>query len=135
MLMSVTDIEARTGQVYEGAQLAQVEAYVMDVTALVEDFLDISFVSTAPPVAVRAIAVREVMRYLNTDPGVATEHIGDLSTGYAGAGAIEVLAPATEAALRRYRSRLRGRRGIGSIQLVSRYIEPTEEPLPEEPLP
>jgi hypothetical protein len=122
MLMAVSDIEARAGQVYEGAQLSQVTAYMSDVTALVEDFLGISYATSVPPVAVRAIAVREVMRYLNVDPGIATEHIGDLSTGYAGGGVIEVLAPATEAALRRYRSRLRGRPGIGSLRLVSHLV-------------
>jgi hypothetical protein len=130
LLLSVADIEARTKQVYEDEALTQVEAYVQDVTALVEDFLDISYATSTPPVALRAIAAREVMRYLNTDPGIATDHIGDLSTGYT--GVIDVLSPQTEAALRRYRSRLRGRRGIGSIQLVSHLVcdPPAEEDTP-----
>jgi hypothetical protein len=130
MLLTVSDIEARTGQIYEDAQLTQVQTYVLDVTGLVEDFLGVSFEATNPPNAVRAIAAREVMRYLNTDPGVATEHVGDLSTGYTNGGAIEVLSPATEAALRRYRSSLRGRSGIGSVRLVSHLVPEVVEETP-----
>lgn len=129
MLLTVADIEARTRQVYEDEALTQVESYILDVTGLVEDFLDISYATTSPPNAVRAIAAREVMRYINTDPGITSDHIGELSTGYQ--GGIDVLSPQTEAALRRYRGRLRGRRGIGTIQLVSRYVcEESEEETP-----
>lgn len=120
MLLTVADIEARTGQTYEDEQLTKVESYVQDVTALVEDFLGISYETATPPTALRAIAAREVMRYLNTDPGVSSDHIGDLTTNYV--GGIDVLSPQTEAALRRYRSRLRGRSGISSIRLVSHLV-------------
>ncbi|WP_441111178.1 hypothetical protein [Nonomuraea sp. ZG12] len=122
--MSVADIEARTQQVYEDAALIQVQSYIIDITGLIEDFLGRSYATTEPPAAVRAIACREVMRYVNTDPGIATDRLGELSTGYAHQGAIEVLSDATESALRRYRNR----RGIGSIQLVSRFIpDPVED--------
>lgn len=131
MLLTVADIEARTGQTYEDERLTQVETYVIDVTGLIEDFLDISYATSTPPAALKLIAAREVMRYLNTDPGITSDHIGELSTGYQ--GGIDVLSPQTEAALRRYRTRLKGRRGIGSIQLISRYV--CDEPTTEEPAP
>ncbi|MEU7830389.1 hypothetical protein [Nonomuraea sp. NPDC049129] len=122
MILTVADIEARTGQVYEDTQLDQVNAFITDVTALVEDFLGRVFTPTSPaPAGVRGITAREVIRYLNEDPGVAADRVGDLSTSYAHQGAVVVLSADTVTQLRRYKRRS----GIGSIQLVSRYIPDT----------
>ncbi|GII83289.1 hypothetical protein Ssi03_12790 [Sphaerisporangium siamense] len=124
MLMSLADIEARMGQVFEDERVDQVNAFITDVTALVETFLRRSFATSAPPAAVKAVACLEVIRYLNTDPGVAADRVGDLSTSYAYAGAVVVLSKEAKDALRPFRSRT----GLGSIQLVSRYIpDPVEE--------
>lgn len=124
MLMSVADIEARSGQVYEDEQLDQVQALIDDVTGLVEDFLGRYFTTAAPPRAVKAIACMEVRRHLNVDPGIASDRVGDLSTGYAHQGEVVVLSPSALARLRPYKRRS----GIGSIQLYSRYVpDPVEE--------
>ncbi|GAA3537207.1 hypothetical protein GCM10022419_016310 [Nonomuraea rosea] len=118
MLMTVTDIEARTGQTYEDEQLDRVNAFVGDVTALVESYLGRTYTTSTPPAAVRAVACLEVIRYLNTDPGVASDRIGDLSTAYAYGGAVVVLSRDAKDALRPFR----WKSGLGSIQIISRYI-------------
>lgn len=127
MLMSVADIEARTGQVYEDERLDQVNAFITDVTALVEAFLGRTYDTATPPAAVKAVACLEVIRYLNTDPGVASDRVGDLSTSYAYGGAVVALSKDTKDALRPFR----WRSGLGSIQIVSRFIpDPVEEGTP-----
>lgn len=115
MLVTVADIEARTGTIYVGAELARVNAAIADVSALIEDFCKKTFLAPVPP-AVVAIAAGEVRRNLNTEPGVANERVADLASGYAYGGAVLALTPDSERALRRV---LRGTRGpIGYIQLV-----------------
>lgn len=123
MLMTVADIEARAGRTFEGEQLTQVESYVADVTALVEDYLGRSFETATPPPAVRAIACREVMAWLNVDPGVASDRVGDVSTSYTDGGAVVGLSERALRQLRRYRRR----RGVGSIQVVSHLVPECEE--------
>ncbi|MEO3860128.1 hypothetical protein [Acrocarpospora sp. B8E8] len=123
MLMSVDDIEKRTGQVFEDERLDQVSVYITDVTALVESFLGRSYDTVAAPAAVKAIACLEVIRNLNTDPGVAGDRVGDLSTTYAYGGAVVVLSPDAKAELRRFRKRS----GIGSIQIISHLVPPPPE--------
>ncbi|WP_043617366.1 hypothetical protein [Nonomuraea candida] len=118
MLMTVADIEARTGQIYEDERLVQVESFIADVTGLVETYLGRTYTTAAPPAAVKAVACLEVMRYLNTDPGVASDRIGDLATSYAYGGAVVVLSRDAKDALRPFR----WKSGLGSIQLVSRWI-------------
>lgn len=118
MLMTVSDIEARTGQTYEDEQLVRVESAITDVTGLVETYLGRSYAASDPPAAVRAVACLEVIRYLNTDPGVASDRIGDLSTAYAYGGAVVGLSRDAKDALRPFR----WRSGLGSIQIVSRWI-------------
>ncbi|WP_371784701.1 hypothetical protein [Streptosporangium subroseum] len=118
MLMTVADIEARTGQVFEDERLVQVQSFVADITALVETFLRRSYATMTAPAAVKAIACLEVIRTLNTDPGVATDRIGDLSTGYAYGGAVVTLSPAATESLRPFRRR----GGLGSIRIVSHLV-------------
>lgn len=124
-IITVADIEARTGQTFEDERLVQVKSFITDVTALVETWLGRVFTSTSPaPAAVKAVACLEVIRYLNTDPGVATDRVGDLSTGYAYGGAVVVLSRDAKEALRPFRRRP----GISSIRVVTAfYEEPPEE--------
>ncbi|MER5643944.1 hypothetical protein [Streptosporangium sp. NPDC002524] len=122
MLMTVTDIEARTGQVFEDERLIQVQSFIADITALVETFLRRSYATTRAPASVKAIACLEVIRTLNTDPGVAADRVGDLSTTYAYAGAVTTLSPAAKESLRPFRRR----GGLGSIQVIS-HLVPEEQ--------
>ncbi|GAA4186912.1 hypothetical protein GCM10022252_19610 [Streptosporangium oxazolinicum] len=115
MLMTVADIEARTAQVFEDERLTQVQSAIADITALVETFLRRSYATTQAPAAVKAIACLEVIRALNTDPGVASDRVGDLATGYAYGGAVVTLSPAAKESLRPWRSR----NSVGSIQIIS----------------
>lgn len=124
-IITVADIEARTGQTFEDERLVQVKAFVKDVTALVESFLGRKYTTTSPaPDAVKAITCLEVIRYLNTDPGVSSDRVGDLSTGYAYGGAVVVLSRDVREALRPFKARS----GIGSIRMITPfYVEPPEE--------
>ncbi|SFI81946.1 hypothetical protein SAMN05216275_10578 [Streptosporangium canum] len=126
MLMSVADIEARTGQVYEDERLDQVNAYITDVTALVESFLGRTYDTATPPAAVRAVACLEVIRYLNTDPGIAADRVGDLSTNYAYGGSVVALSSDVKTALRPFK----WRSGLGSIQVISHLVPPPAEGSP-----
>lgn len=118
MILTVSDIEARTGQVYEDEQLDRVNAFISDITALIEAFLGRSFENTPAPPAVKAVAALEVMRLLNSDPGIASDRVGDLSTSYAYAGAVVALSEESKAALRPFRANA----GIGSLQVLSRFM-------------
>jgi hypothetical protein len=116
--VSVADIEARTGQTYsEPVDLARVNAFIEDVSALIESYCRKQF--TAPvPAAIKAIAAKEVIAALNVDPGIASERIGDLSTSYGFGGSVVTLSSSTKDALFPYR-----RTGIGSIRLISPVAE------------
>lgn len=126
MLITVPDIEARTGTTYTGTELARVNAAIADVSALIEDFCKKTWLAPVPP-AVVAIAASEVRRNLNMDPGVANERVADLASGYAYAGAVLALTPDTERALRRV---LRSSRSpISTIQLVRPEDWPVTPPV------
>ena len=113
MLLDISDIEARTGNSYtDPAEIARVEAAIEDVTALIESYCKRTF--DPVPAAVKAVAAREVIAALNVDPGIASERVGDLSTAYAGSGAVTALSTASMRVLRRFRSK-----PAYSIQLVS----------------
>ena len=114
MLLDISDIEARTGNSYtDPAEIARVEAAIEDVTALIESYCKRTFTDPVPA-AVKAVAAREVIAALNVDPGIASERVGDLSTAYAGSGAVTALSTASMRVLRRFRSK-----PAYSIQLVS----------------
>ena len=114
MLLTVEDIEARTGQTYTtDEEISRVQAAIEDVTALIESYCGRTF--RAPvPAAVKAVAAREVIAALNVDPGIASERVGDLSTAYAGGGSVVTLSRSSLQALRRFRNV-----PVRSIRLVS----------------
>lgn len=119
MLITLADVEARAGQLFGDDQVDRVNAYIEDVTALIESYLGRSFQTEPAPPAVKAVACIEVLRFLNTDPGVASERVGDISTNYANNGDVTVLSRDAKVMLRPYR---RGS-GIGSIRVVSHLVQ------------
>jgi hypothetical protein len=128
MLVTPSDIEARTGSVYtEPTDLARVVAAITDVSALIEAHCRRSF--TEVPLAVRAVAAGEVILRLNVDPGIQSERVGELSTSYSGSSM--ALSSASRAVLKPYR-----RSVFGTIRLVrppDAYPSPIESSAPEDP--
>jgi hypothetical protein len=118
VLITAADITAWTGEIYTDSDLERVNAAIADVSASIEIFLLTRGITVPDPVPALLVAVArmEVRRVLNSEPGVATERLGDLSSGYAYGGAAYDLSPGAEHALRRYVRSLRG--VISSIQLV-----------------
>jgi hypothetical protein len=116
VLITVDDVQARTGESYEGADLARVNAFIEDVSALITDFCLPTVIPSPTPGSVKAVAAMEVRRYLNTEPGVYTDRIDTLSEAYGYRGAAVVLAPEAEAALTKW---IRTQRSaIRTIRLV-----------------
>jgi hypothetical protein len=131
MLVTVAEVEARTGQTYTGAELTRVTSFITDITAAIETYCRRTFTEPVPTV-VKAVALVEIRRLLNTEPGVSNERIADLSTGYAYGGAAVLLSNAAKSDLDDYMSSIRPR--WGSIQLVPPYSHLLAPP-PEEPTP
>lgn len=115
-MITVTDVQNRSGQIYEGTELTQVTSFIEDVTGLIEDFIYPIEVPVPTSKSLVAIAVTEVRRHLEMAPGVASERLDVLSQSYAYGGAVHSLTPEAKTALRRWKRRVRG--PIGSLQLV-----------------
>lgn len=127
MLLTISDVEARTGQTYTDAvDIARVNALIEDVTALVESYCRKTF--TVVPTAVKAVAAREVIAALNVDYGIASERVGDLSTSYTGSGSVTTLSTASRYALKPYRRRSLGSLRVFSSNHVSLLVAPVLEP-------
>lgn len=118
MLITADQVSALTGQTYEGIELNRVNAAIEDVSASIEVFLAIRRIAVPvpTPAAIVTVARMEVRRVLNSEPGVSTERLADLSSGYAYGGAAYDLSPGAQSALKRYVRSLRG--PLSSIQLV-----------------
>lgn len=115
MLITAEEVSVQTGQTYEGDDLARVVSFIEDITAAIEVYCRKAFDDPAPR-AVKAVAIMEVRRLLNSEPGVSTERISDLSTSYAYGGAGFVLSASAKSDLLDY---LRSsRKPWGSIQLI-----------------
>lgn len=63
------------------AEAARVDALLIDVSALVDGFCRRSFSPT--PADVKAVVIAEVIRLLNTNPGISVEDVGDVRVEYA----------------------------------------------------
>ena len=80
MLATVEDIQARLARTLEGEEATRVEAIIEDVSALISAFCRTEF-TTVPP-EVKAVACAEVIRNMNSNPGIIAEEIGEISTRY-----------------------------------------------------
>lgn len=116
MLITADEVSVQTGQTYEGAELERVESFIQNVSDAIEVYCRRTFTDPVPG-AIKAIALLEVRRLLNSEPGVSTERIADLSTGYAYGGGSVLLSNSAKADLLAY---LRWNRpGVGSIRVFS----------------
>lgn len=78
---TVEDIQVRLGTPLEGDEALRVEAYIEDVSALIEAHCKGADFDPVPP-EVKAVTIAEVMRALNSNPGILAEEIGEISTRY-----------------------------------------------------
>ena len=115
MLITAEEVSVQTKQEYTGDDLAQVNSFIADVTSAIEVFCRKTF-SDPVPRAIKAVAMMEVRRLLNTEPGVSTERISDLSTSYAYGGSGFVLSSSAKSDLRDYMRSTRP--PWGSIRLI-----------------
>lgn len=81
-LCTVEDIQVRLGTPLEGDEALRVEAFIDDVSALIESHCRGTTFGDPPPAEVKAVAIAEVMRALNANPGIIAEEIGEISTRY-----------------------------------------------------
>ena len=79
---TVDDVAARLGkEITDTAEIAQVNAYITDVSAWVDDFCRGS-VPNPVPASVTSVVCAEVIRLMNTVPGISAETVGDVTTNY-----------------------------------------------------
>jgi hypothetical protein len=100
---TVNDVAARLGRdVTDTAEVAQVTALIQDVSTWVDDFCRRSFSDPVPPI-VLSVVCAEVMRLLNSVPGISAETVGDVQTDYASSAA--GLTASSQRLLKKYRQR------------------------------
>lgn len=82
MLATVEDIQTRLARSFEDEEVARVEALIKDVSSLITAYARKDFLPTIPDEIV-AVTCAEVIRYMNSNPGILSEEIGEISTRYA----------------------------------------------------
>lgn len=101
---STDDIAARLGRTLDSAtEVARVQAFIEDVSALITNFCRRSFLPV--PDAVKAVTCAEVIRILNSNPGVNAETVGDIQVTYDASTSVGLSHDAREV-LEKYRIRL-----------------------------
>lgn len=99
------DVAVRLGRQLEPtAEVPQVNALIMDASAFVDAYCRRSFTTPFPPGDVTAVVCAEVIRALNTTPGVVNEQVGDVQTEYV--PTITGLSDTAKEALEHYRPRV-----------------------------
>lgn len=81
-LCSVEDIQVRLGTPLEGDEALRVEAFIEDVSALIVAYCRGTTIPNPVPAEFKAVAVAEVIRAMNANPGIIAEEIGEISTRY-----------------------------------------------------
>lgn len=100
---STDDVAARLGRVLDPAtEIPKVNALIEDVSALVDGFCRRSFEPV--PGVVKAVVCLEVIRALNSTPGVSMEHVGDVLVRYTESPT--ALSGSAQNTLKRYRVRM-----------------------------
>lgn len=121
-LIEVADVQARTGETYSGTELARVNAFIQDISALVELYARKTWSPT--PDAITGLIVNEVRYYLNVEPGVSSEQVDVLRTSYANAGQVQDLSQSAKDTIDEFLKMEAGiprKGGIGTIQLISTW--------------
>lgn len=118
MLITADEVSVQTRETYTGEDLDRVNSFIQNVSDAIEVYCRRTFTDPVPG-AIKAVALLEVRRLLNSEPGVSSEKIADLSTGYAYGGGAVLLSNSAKADLRAY---LRWKSpGVGSIRVFSPY--------------
>ncbi|GAA2665234.1 head-tail connector protein [Nonomuraea recticatena] len=81
MLAQVSDVQVRLGRPLTVDEASRVQALIEDVSALVITYCRKDF-TPAVPADVKATTCSEVIRLLNSNPGIIAEEIGEISTRY-----------------------------------------------------
>nr|WP_229347949.1 hypothetical protein [Streptomyces sp. UNOB3_S3] len=108
MLVTADEVITRLGRPIPPEDRFRIEAFIHDVTALVQDYCGSRYQENAP--GVRAVICGEVIRWLAVQPGVISERVGDMEVQWGAAGT-QTLSAAAREGLRPYRRR------FGSIGL------------------
>jgi hypothetical protein len=117
VLITVEDVQARTGQTYTDTDLARVNAFIEDVSGLIADYCYPLTIPSPTPATVKAVAALEVRRMLNVEPGVAQERIDNLSESFEAGGATLALSNGAKDALNGWKRTQR--KGISTLRLVT----------------
>lgn len=97
------EVAARLGRALDLAtETPKVEALILDVSSLVSSFCRRDF-SADIPGDVKAIVISEVIRLINSNPGISVEDVGEVRIEYA--ASTGGLSRTAKDALRKYRPR------------------------------
>lgn len=138
-LLSIAELQARTGKTYSGTELAQANAFIEDASALVReiaetDFHDPDTGAFARPEAIRPVVVAMVRRALELPVGAAAGLTGEQIGAYgwqaggsegSGRGGPSASLYATRREVRIIR-RAAGRLGVKSIPIVTEWDQTTD---------
>ncbi|MEU3351292.1 hypothetical protein [Streptomyces sp. NPDC037389] len=106
--VSLEDVTARLGRPLAEDERPRVQAFLNDVTALVQGYCGSRYREGSP--AIRAVICGEVIRWLAVQPGIVAEKVGDMEVQWGTAGT-QTLSAAAQGGLRPFRRR------FGSIGL------------------
>lgn len=81
MLVTVEEVGRRNRTTYTGDDLIQVESFIQDISAAIETYTKRTFADPVPEF-IKAVALLEVRRLINSEPGIKNERIAELSTTY-----------------------------------------------------
>lgn len=86
---SAADVAARLGVAEETLNTAQVQAYLDDVSALVQAYTGVDFLNTVTypngvPLGIKWVTCNRVIRWLNNPDGITSETIGTYTYSLAG---------------------------------------------------
>jgi len=105
-LATPQDISIRLGRALDDDELARVQAYIEDATALVVDHCTKPWDADAPPAVFKTAVCSEVIRWLTVTPGTVMEKTGDLEVEYAQTANTSGLSQAAKSMLSKYRKRV-----------------------------
>lgn len=124
LLITAEEVGVQNRTTYEGEALAQVNSFIQAISAAIETYSKRTY-SEPVPAFIKSVALIEVRRLLNSEPGVANERIGDLATAYEFTA---LLSNSAKADLKAYLRWMRP--GISTIRLFSPNYKRSSLPAP-----
>lgn len=99
----ISDVEARLGrEVTEDAERTQIQEFIEDVSAIVDEYCTKGFPDPVPGV-VKAVVCNEVISALNSKPGITSERVDVIELSYSYATDSGSISNQSKQALKRYR--------------------------------